>query len=649
MELIYAMIVLICSVQCSGQTVSCSSLSHPTHGRIICSLGSDRVYSEGDKCFFTCNTGYRLTGSETRTCQSGRWSGSTTRCTRVTCSSISYPTNGWNACRSGSYYYATTCSFICNTGYDLTGSNTRTCLISGSWSSDSPTCSKVSCPSLAQPINGRRSSCSNNYGDRCTFSCNTGYKLTGSVTRTCQSNRNWDGTETMCRRVHCPPLTNLNNGVISCFRGDDGILSYQDTCRFTCNTGYRQSGSSQRTCQYDGSWSGSPVSCSIMECSSSSLPMNSLLTHCHSRTYLSRCDLQCEEGFVGRGNPLYECKVFSGGVAWRATGSSWICTKVTCSSLTDPNNGMITCSLGNNRVPSYEDTCSFTCNTGYELTGSVTRTCQSDGSWSGNETMCSRVSCPSLTNPNNGTITCSLGDDEVPSYEDTCSFTCNTGYDLTGTNPRNCQSNGSWRGAKTNCRRVSCPTLTDPNNGTINCSLGDDGVPSYEDICNFTCNTGYELTGSENRICLSNGSWSDIETTCTALVDDSSVLGAAVGGTIVFLLIAILVLLLIIVWMRRKLQLNNEKSSEGNNTTVPGSAIPVDPHDVSKPQKENDEDIFGWFGEHPPCHDTKKHVKMNANPSYGKVITEETNTTDSQVTTGSNVAITPNPAYGGVA
>ena len=126
--------------------------------------------------------------------------------------------------------------------------------------------------------------------------------------------------------VRCPP-SNLNNGVISCFRGDDGILSYQDTCRFTCNTGYRRSGSSQRTCQSDGSWSGSPVSCSIMGCSSSSLPMNSLLTHCHSRTYLSRCDLQCEEGFVGRGNPLYECNVFSGRVAWRATGSSWICTK----------------------------------------------------------------------------------------------------------------------------------------------------------------------------------------------------------------------------------------------------------------------------------------------------------------------------------
>ena len=63
---------------------------------------------------------------------------------------------------------------------------------------------------------------------------------------------------------------------------------------------------------------------------------------------------------------------------------------VPCPSLTDPNNGMITCSLGDDRVPSYEDTCSFTCNTGYELTGSDTRTCQSDGSWSGSGVMCMR-------------------------------------------------------------------------------------------------------------------------------------------------------------------------------------------------------------------------------------------------------------------
>ena len=51
---------------------------------------------------------------------------------------------------------------------------------------------------------------------------------------------------------------------------------------------------------------------------------------------------------------------------------------------------MINCSLGDDGVPSYEDTCSFTCNTGYVLMGSDTRTCQSDGSWSGSDVVCSR-------------------------------------------------------------------------------------------------------------------------------------------------------------------------------------------------------------------------------------------------------------------
>ena len=58
--------------------------------------------------------------------------------------------------------------------------------------------------------------------------------------------------------------------------------------------------------------------------------------------------------------------------------------------MTNPNNGMFTCSLGDDRITSYEDTCSFTCNTGYELTGSDTRTCQSDGSWSGTDDICRR-------------------------------------------------------------------------------------------------------------------------------------------------------------------------------------------------------------------------------------------------------------------
>ena len=50
----------------------------------------------------------------------------------------------------------------------------------------------------------------------------------------------------------------------------------------------------------------------------------------------------------------------------------------------------MSCSSGRVGVGYEGDTCSFTCNTGYALTGSDTRTCQSDESWSDTEVMCRR-------------------------------------------------------------------------------------------------------------------------------------------------------------------------------------------------------------------------------------------------------------------
>ena len=58
----------------------------------------------------------------------------------VSCRSLSHPANGWHNCGLGSHYYSTTCSFTCNTGYELSGSNTRTCLSDGSWSGYNTSC-----------------------------------------------------------------------------------------------------------------------------------------------------------------------------------------------------------------------------------------------------------------------------------------------------------------------------------------------------------------------------------------------------------------------------------------------------------------------------------------------------------------------------
>ncbi|XP_065899303.1 uncharacterized protein [Dysidea avara] len=263
-----------------------------------------------------------------------------------------------------------------------------------------------------------------------------------------------------------------------------------------------------------------------------------------------------------------------------------------------PSNGaIISCSSGMVEVVNENDICNFTCNTGYVVNGSDTRTCQSDGSWSGSDSICIKVTCPSLTDPNNGTITCSFGDDGVPSYEDTCSFTCNTGYELTGSDTRTCQSDESWNGTEIMCRRVHCSNLTDPNNKTITCLLGDDGVPSYEDTCNFTCNTGYELTGSDTRTCQSNGNWSGNETNCSRVSvipspsasgestgkssggSSGAVIGGIIGG-VAMALVIIVVLVVVIVWIRRsqsskgKLADSNESIHDANVSNSKPSGIP---------------------------------------------------------------------------
>ena len=71
---------------------------------------------------------------------------------------------------------------------------------------------------------------------------------------------------------------------------------------------------------------------------------------------------------------------------------------------------------------------------------------------------------------------------------------------------------------------VQCSQLTVPMNGDMGCRLLMSGLmPSYEDTCTFYCDMGYELTGSDTRICQSNGSWNGSDVMCrrgTVVIDN---------------------------------------------------------------------------------------------------------------------------------
>ena len=63
-------------------------------------------------------------------------------------------------------------------------------------------------------------------------------------------------------------------------------------------------------------------------------------------------------------------------------------TAVDCGSLPDPANGRVDHTAGT----SLGQTATYSCNTGYNLVGNSTRTCQAEGNWSGNTPTCQGMS-----------------------------------------------------------------------------------------------------------------------------------------------------------------------------------------------------------------------------------------------------------------
>ena len=99
----------------------------------------------------------------------------------------------------------------------------------------------VQCPALIdgnlQCLNGTTTG---DVGDTCTFSCNAGYELQGSNNGTCLANQSWSGGDPICVALNCSTSPPLNNSQLqsSC------DTQYQSTCTTVCVDGYTGVGGS---------------------------------------------------------------------------------------------------------------------------------------------------------------------------------------------------------------------------------------------------------------------------------------------------------------------------------------------------------------------------------------------------------------------
>ncbi|GFT56630.1 CUB and sushi domain-containing protein 3 [Nephila pilipes] len=514
------------------RTSECSKLQKPWNGQImgVC----DRYV--GAECQFECRSPFRLVGSQVRICRSdGTWSGRTSacelgtgcnnncgtgcnnncggncgQCQDTTCPALFPPDNAYvdGQCNPG--IAGQTCIIFCESGYAIEGGPSRlTCLASGQWNSYTPYCRRTSgaiCEFF--DISNGQSDCVVDGGFTiCRVTCNSGYMLVGSSVVTCSSSGNWNEILPSCRRSApevtniCPTLAAPDGGrlVGSCTAANSG-----DTCQLVCISGYRPTDTRVLICQANGQWSSSLPRCISSGCPDIHVPHGTNSGACTPGTPGQICTITCQTGYTLTGTGTLICQTNG---QW--SGSTPTCAVRSCPALQPPASGGNSGSCNPGVVG---QTCSFYCNTGYNLVGQANLVCGSNGQWSTNPPQCAgQTGCPDLNPPANGALS---GSCRQVAVGQSCTFSCQAGYTLVGQATLYCQTGGRWSSNTPYCNRAAattCSSLVAPDHGYMlgTCSPGRVG-----ETCVFTCDSNYVIRGQRTLTCESGGYWSSNQPRC---------------------------------------------------------------------------------------------------------------------------------------
>ncbi|XP_043555520.1 P-selectin-like isoform X1 [Chiloscyllium plagiosum] len=501
----------------SCEAVNCTSLKDPERGTMNCSHPFG-LFSYNATCDFNCEEGFIINGSGSVQCgATGQWTTETPSCEVSKCKLLTQPEYGVMNCSHpiGEFSYISTCQFWCSEGFLLSGTNWLECDASGQWTAKTPTCKAMKCNVLKSPDRGTYN-CSHPIGDfsyrsSCDFSCAEGFTLIGSERVECGASGQWTAQIPMCKVVTCQTLTQPEQGTMNCYH-PFGNFSYNSVCDFNCTEGYVLQWSDKLQCQANGLWTKEIPTCKAINCQTLSPPEQGTINCSHpieEFSYKSTCDFNCDEGFVLNGRDKLQCQA-SG--QW--TADTPLCKAVTCQTLTLPERGTMRCSHPI-RDFSYNSTCDFNCDEGFILNSSGRLQCQASGQWTAHTPTCKAVTCQTLTLPERGTMRCSHPIGNF-SYDSTCDFNCDEGFILNGSGRLQCQASGQWTAHSPTCKAVTCQTLTQPEQGALNCSHRI-GNFSYNSICDFSCNKGFVLHGSKRIQCQANKEWTAQIPNCKAV------------------------------------------------------------------------------------------------------------------------------------
>ncbi|XP_070582252.1 sushi, von Willebrand factor type A, EGF and pentraxin domain-containing protein 1-like isoform X2 [Ptychodera flava] len=352
------------------------------------------------------------------------------------------------------------------------------------------------CPALESPTNGRMEASQGSnrvFGTVMTYFCDDGFKLSGSGNSEihCQGNRQWSDTPPTCvLDAACGLPEDVENA-----RHDGSKNSYDvgERIMYSCNSGYFRRGLNVRRCMDNGQWTSVLFECIAKSCGnpgdiSNGRRIGSVFT------FPNRVYYECDTGYELTGRPYRACQTNQ---EW--SGSAPVCRPVTCPRQVEPDNGNM---FGSTFT--YGAQVRFGCGEGYKLIGSEFRTCQEDGTWSGDSASCREIYCGPPEPIWNG-----YGDSTTYRFQSIIVFECNQGSILEGSRSTYCQEDETWSSPTPKCWS-QCVVGSPPRNGRFS-YLRQGRSVQHGTTLRIRCNTGYEISNEEPTACY-NGTWPNIPT-----------------------------------------------------------------------------------------------------------------------------------------
>ncbi|XP_005082661.1 CUB and sushi domain-containing protein 1 [Mesocricetus auratus] len=285
---------------CSGNTPGfCGDPGTPAHGS---RLGDE--FKTKSLLRFSCEMGHQLRGSAERTCLlNGSWSGVQPVCEAVSCGNPGTPTNGMILSSDG-ILFSSSVIYACWEGYKTSGLMTRHCTANGTWTGTAPDCTIISCGDPGTLPNGIQFGTDFTFNKTVSYQCNPGYlmePLTWPTIR-CTKDGTWNQSRPICKAVLCsqPPL--VPNGKVE---GSD--FRWGASISYSCVDGYQLSHSAILSCEGRGVWKGEVPQCLPVFCGDPGIPAEGRLSG-KTFTFKSEVFIQCKPPFVLVGSSRRTCQ-----------------------------------------------------------------------------------------------------------------------------------------------------------------------------------------------------------------------------------------------------------------------------------------------------------------------------------------------------